>query len=784
MTIREMNVGQIAVVRDVGGQGALRQHFLDMGLTPGVEVRKLKVAPMGDPVEIMLRGYSLTLRLAEAAHIEVEPVAAASHEPSAPSLNPDFGYNLSLHEDNSHPGFGESGKYHDKANENPLPKGTVLKFALVGQHNCGKTALFNQLTGSNLHVGNFPGVTVDRKDGEIRRHRDTLVTDLPGMYSLSPYTEKELVPRNYILNEKPNAIINVVDANNIERHMYLTVQLMELEIPMVLAVNMMDELRGNGGSVRINEMERELGIPVVPVSASKGEAIEELVDHAIHVAKYQEKPVRRDFCSREDGNGAVHRCLHGIMHLVEDHANSKGIPLRFAASRLVEGDQEVLSSLELDTDEQETLERIIKEMEKDTGMDRNAALADMRYRFIRKLCENTVVRPGESREHIRSNNIDKVLTGRWTAVPVFISILALIFWLTFDVIGGRLQNLLATGINSLSGLVAGAFERWDVSTTVRSLVIDALFGGVGIVISFIPIIIVLFFFLSMLEDSGYMARVAFVSDKLLRRIGLSGRSIVPMLIGFGCSVPGVMATRTLPSAIDRKRTIILIPFMSCSAKIAVYGFLANAFFPGRAALVMISLYLLGIAVGILCAFIGRKVNSDIEPAPFVMELPTYRLPMIGNVGHLLWEKTKDFLQTAFSVIFVATIVIWFLQSFDFSFNLVEESSDSILAWLAGLIAPVFNPLGFGDWRIVTSLISGFLAKESIVSTMEVLDATSVITSATAVPLLVFCLLYTPCVAAIASVKRELGARWAVFVMLFQCIVAWICAWIAYMIVLI
>lgn len=778
-----MSIGQTATVREIEGQGSLRHHFLDMGLTPGVEVKKLKAAPMGDPIEIMVRGYSLTLRQAEAAQIMVEPVSIVTENTSTPALNPDFGYNLSLHEDNSHPGIGESGKYHDKTKENPFPKGTVLTFAIVGQQNCGKTALFNQLTGDNQHVGNFPGVTVDRKDGEIRRHRDTLVTDLPGIYSLSAYTERELVTRNYILKEKPKAIINVVDANNIERNLYLTVQLMELEVPMVLAVNMMDELRGNGGSVRINEMERELGIPVVPVSASRGEAIEELVEHAIHIAKYQEKPMRQDFCSREDGSGAVHRCLHGIMHLVEDHANSKGIPVRFAASRLVEGDQDVLASLDLDINEQETLEHIITEMETDTGMERHAALADMRYSFIRKLCENTVVRPGESREHIRSHKIDEVLTGRWTAVPVFIAIIALIFWLTFDVIGGRLQSLLASGIDALAISVSAAFERWEVSGAVQSLVLDAIFGGVGTVVSFVPIIMVLFFFLSMLEDSGYMARVAFVSDKLLRRIGLSGRSIVPMLIGFGCSVPGVMATRTLPSAVDRKRTILLIPFMSCSAKIAVYGFLANAFFPGRAALVMVSLYLLGISVGIICALIGRHLHSSVEPAPFVMELPTYRLPMIGNVGHLLWERTKDFLQTAFTVIFVATIIIWFLQSFDFSLNLVEESGDSILAWLAGLISPLFKPLGLGDWRITTSLISGFLAKESIVSTMEVLGATGAVTSVTAVPLLIFSLLYTPCVAAIASIKRELGTKWAVFVILFQCIVAWICAWIGYLIAL-
>ncbi len=783
MTIKDLGVGQSAMVRQVGGEGTLRQHFLDMGLTPGVEVRKLKVAPMGDPVELMLRGYSLTLRQAEADQITVEPLPDARQKPISLSADQPFGYNLSLHEDNSHPGIGESGKYHDRTSENPLPKGTVLRFALVGQHNCGKTALFNQLTGSNQHVGNFPGVTVDRKDGEIRRYRDTLVTDLPGIYSLSAYTEKELVTRKYILEDTPNAIINVVDANNIERHLYLTVQLMELEVPMVLAVNMMDELRGNGGTVRINEMERELGIPVVPVSASRGEGIEELIEHAVHIAKYQERPMRQDFCSKEDFGGAVHRCLHGIMHIVEDHANAIGVPTRFAAGRLVEGDQDVLSSLALDVNEQETLEHIITEMERETGMDRHEAMADMRYTFIRRLCKNTVVRPGESREHIISNKIDEVLTGRWTAVPVFFAVLGLIFWLTFDVIGGRLQSLLAMGIDALSDLISIAFERWDVSGAVSSLVIDAIIGGVGIVVSFVPIIVVLFFFLSMLEDSGYMARVAFVSDKLLRRVGLSGLSVVPMLIGFGCSVPGVMATRTLPSANDRRRTILLIPFMSCSAKIAVYGFLSNAFFPGRAALVMILLYLLGILFGILCALVGKHINSRVAPTPFVMELPTYRLPMIKNVGHLLWEKTRDFLQTAFTVIFVATIIIWFLQSFDFSFNLVEKSGDSILAWFAGLIAPLFNPLGLGDWRIVTSLISGFLAKESIVSTMEVLGAVSAVTSVTAVPLLIFSLLYTPCVATIASVKRELGVRWAMSVVVFQCVLAWFCAWIGYLIAL-
>ncbi|MBR6280436.1 MAG: ferrous iron transport protein B, partial [Bacteroidales bacterium] len=695
----------------------------------------------------------------------------------------DFGYNLSLHEHNAHPGLGEPGKYHSRDHENPVPKGTVLTFALAGQQNSGKTTLFNALTGSNQHVGNFPGVTVDRKDGVIKGHPDTCVTDLPGIYSLSTYTPEELVSRDFLVRQKPKAIINVIDANNIERNLYLTVQLMEMEIPLVLALNMMDELRGNGGGVRVNEMERLLGVPVVPIAAAKNEGIDELVEHALHIATYQEKPARQDFCSQEDHGGAVHRCIHGIMHLVEEHAREAGIPRRFAASRLIEGDPEIAGLLGLSENERETVEHLIVEMETQRGMDRNAAMADMRYDFIGRLCERTVSKPVESKERVRSEKIDKVLTGKWTAIPAFIAVLGLIFWLTFDVVGLWLQNVLDAGITWLGGQVDSLFVSWDISPAVRSLVVDAIFGGVGTVLSFLPIIVVLFFFLSLLEDSGYMARIAFVSDKLLRHIGLTGRSIVPMLIGFGCSVPGIMATRTLPSARDRRITILLTPYMSCSAKIAIYGFFTAAFFPGHAGLVMTGLYLLGILVGILVALCIKWMHPHSEAAPFVMELPTYRLPIARNVGHLLWDKTKDFIQRAFTVIFVATLVIWFLQSFDFNLRLVEDSHDSILAWLAALIAPVFKPLGLGDWRIVTALISGFLAKESVVATMEVLGVGAALTAVTAVPMLIFCLLYTPCVAAVAAVRRELGGRWACFVVLFQCAVAWLCAWIGYLLVL-
>ncbi|MBR0111388.1 MAG: ferrous iron transport protein B [Bacteroidales bacterium] len=783
MTVKELKTGEAGVVREVGGNGSLRNHFLNMGVTPGVEVKVLKRAPLGDPVEILVRGYALSLRLAEAAQITVDPLGAPSAEKPRSAEEVDFGYNLSLHEHNAHPGLGEPGKYHSRDHENQVPKGTVLTFALAGQQNSGKTTLFNALTGSNQHVGNFPGVTVDRKDGVIKGHPDTCVTDLPGIYSLSTYTPEELVSRDFLVRQKPKAIINVIDANNIERNLYLTVQLMEMEIPLVLALNMMDELRGNGGGVRVNEMERLLGVPVVPIAAAKNEGIDELVEHALHIATYQEKPARQDFCSQEDHGGAVHRCIHGIMHLVEEHAREAGIPRRFAASRLIEGDPEIAGLLGLSENERETVEHLIVEMETQRGMDRNAAMADMRYDFIGRLCERTVSKPVESKERVRSEKIDKVLTGKWTAIPAFIAVLGLIFWLTFDVVGLWLQNVLDAGITWLGGQVDSLFVSWDISPAVRSLVVDAIFGGVGTVLSFLPIIVVLFFFLSLLEDSGYMARIAFVSDKLLRHIGLTGRSIVPMLIGFGCSVPGIMATRTLPSARDRRITILLTPYMSCSAKIAIYGFFTAAFFPGHAGLVMTGLYLLGILVGILVALCIKWMHPHSEAAPFVMELPTYRLPIARNVGHLLWDKTKDFIQRAFTVIFVATLVIWFLQSFDFNLRLVEDSHDSILAWLAALIAPVFKPLGLGDWRIVTALISGFLAKESVVATMEVLGVGAALTAVTAVPMLIFCLLYTPCVAAVAAVRRELGGRWACFVVLFQCAVAWLCAWIGYLLVL-
>ena len=783
MTVRELKIGEAGTVREIRGSGSLRNHFLNMGLTPGVEVMVRKRAPLGDPVEILVRGYALSLRLAEAAQIFVEPLGAPSAEQQRSAADIDFGYNLSLHEHNAHPGLGEPGKYHSKDHEDPLPKGTVLTFALAGQQNSGKTTLFNALTGSNQHVGNFPGVTVDRKDGVIKGHPETLVTDLPGIYSLSTYTPEETVARDFLIQEKPRAIINVVDANNIERNLYLTIQLMELEIPLVLALNMMDEVRGNGGNIRVNEMERLLGVPVVPIAAAKGEGIDELIEHAVHIATYQEKPARQDFCDEEDHGGAVHRCIHGIMHLVEGHAREAGVPRRLAASRLIEGDGEMAEMLKLDTNERETVEHLIKEMEDQRGLDRNAAMADMRYDFIGRLCARTVSKPAESRERVRSEKIDKVLTGRWTAIPAFVAVIGLIFWLTFDVVGLWFQHLLASGIDWLGGRVDALFTQWDITPAVRSLVVDAVFGGVGTVLSFLPIIVVLFFFLSLLEDSGYMARIAFVSDKLLRRIGLSGRSIVPMLIGFGCSVPGIMATRTLPSAKDRRVTILLTPYMSCSAKIAIYGFFTAAFFPGHAGLVMTGLYLLGILVGIVVALCIKWMRPHGEAAPFVMELPNYRLPNARNVAHLLWDKTKDFIQRAFTVIFVATIVIWFLQSFDFNFRLVEDSHDSILAWLATLIAPVFKPMGLADWRIVTALISGFLAKESVVATMEILGVGAALTAVTAVPMLIFCLLYTPCVAAIAAVRRELGSGWAAFVVVFQCVVAWVCAWIGYLLVL-
>ncbi|MBO4605257.1 MAG: ferrous iron transport protein B [Bacteroidales bacterium] len=772
MTLKELKLGCWGEVLAVGGEGTLRQHFLDMGIIPGTAVKMIKRAPMGDPLEILVQGYSLTLRGAEADKIEVRQTEAPAA--AQPGETPKI-------EEIEHPGFGEEGKYHQKEHEHPLPDGTILTFALAGQQNSGKTTLFNQLTGSNQHVGNFPGVTVDRKDGQIKGRKDTFVTDLPGIYSLSTYTQEELVSRDFIIKNHPKAIINIVDATNIERNLYLTIQLMELDVPVVLALNMMDELRGNGGSVRINKMEKALGLPVVAISAAKNEGIGELVDHAIHIAKYQETPARLDFCSPDDHGGAVHRCLHSIMHLIEDHAQRAGIPRRFAASRLVEGDADILKQLQLSENELETLEHIILQMEEERGMDRHAAMAEMRYSFIHRLCAETVSKPSVSKERQRSDRIDRVLTGKWTAVPAFIAILGLVFWLTFDVIGARLQDLLDSGISALGEKVAAWMASMNVAPPVQSLVGDAIFGGVGTVLSFVPLIVVLFFFLSLLEDSGYMARIAFVSDSLLRKIGLSGRSIVPMLISFGCTVPGVMAARTLPSARDRRMTILLTPFMSCSAKIAIYGFFVAAFFPGRAGLVMTLLYVLGILVGVLVALAMKKIRRGHEPSPFVMELPTYRLPQAKNVGHLLWDKTKDFVERAFTVIFLATIVIWFLQSFDFRLTYVaDDPGTSMLAVVAGWIAPLFSPLGLGDWRIVTAFISGFLAKESVVATMELTGVTAALTTLTAVPMLIFCLLYTPCVAAIASIRRELGRRAGVFVIVFQCAVAWVCAWLGYL----
>ena len=771
MTLKDLSIGNSAVILSVGGEGSLRQHILDMGIIPGAEVTLMKYAPMGDPMELRVHGYELTLRLADAEKIEIEEIDEPSPKASAKAHNGKH---------RAHPGLGEGGKYHVKADEHPLPQGTTLTFALAGNQNCGKTTLFNQLTGSNQHVGNFPGVTVDRKDGEIKNHPNTLVTDLPGIYSLSPYTCEEIVSRQFILEQKPTGIINIVDATNIERSLYLTMQLMELDVPMVLALNMMDEMRGNGGSVHINEMEDMLGIPVVPISASKNEGVEELVKHALHVAKYQECPGRTDFCDKEDHGGAVHRCLHGIMHLIEDHAKEAGIPLRFAASKLVEGDNIILKALQLTKNEQEMLEHIISQMEEERGLDRAAAMADMRFSFIRKVCAETVMKPKESKEHERSRKIDGILTGKYTAIPSFIGIMALVFWLTFNVIGAGLQTLLEDGIALLTAAVENLLTAWNVNTVLKSLIIDGIFNGVGTVLSFIPIIVTLFFFLSLLEDSGYMARVAFVMDKLLRKIGLSGRSIVPMLIGFGCTVPGVMASRTLPSERDRKMTIMLTPFMSCTAKLPIYGFFTAAFFPGHGGLVMVALYFTGIAVGILVAQLSKNTMFKGEAVPFVMELPNYRMPSAKNVLHLLWDKAKDFLQRAFTVIFIATVIVWFFQTFDFHLNVVSDSQSSILATIAGFIAPIFEPLGFGDWRIATALIAGFIAKESVVSTLSVLYGStsallSAITPLAAAAILVFCLLYTPCVAAIASIRRELGVKWALSIVFGQCAIAWLCA---------
>lgn len=778
MTLNELNINDEAVVTVVGGEGALRQHFLDMGVIPGAEITLVKYAPMGDPIEFRIHDYELTLRVDDAKKIGIDEKSIHPWKPEQTDMQAQ-----KLQE---HPGLGEGGKYHVKKDEHPLPDDQLLTFALAGNQNCGKTTLFNQLTGSNQHVGNFPGVTVDRKTGQIRGHENTEITDLPGIYSMSPYSDEEIVTRQYIIGDRPTGIINIVDATNIERNLYLTMQLMELDTPMVLALNMMDELTGNGGSIRVNRMESMLGIPVVPISAAKGEGIEELVDHCMHVAHYQERPGRQDFCSPDDHGGAVHRCLHAIMHLIEDHAQAAHIPLRFAATKLVEGDALVMNALKLDENEKEMIEHIILQMEHERGLDRAAAIADMRFSFIEKLVKQTVIKPKESKEHERSRKIDRVLTGKYTAIPFFIGIMALIFWLTFNVIGGTLQNLLADGISALTADVDKAMTGANVYPWVHSLVIDGIFTGVGTVLSFLPIIVVLFFFLSLLEDTGYMARIAFVMDKWLRKIGLSGRSMVPLLIGFGCSVPAVMSSRTLPSERDRKMTIMLTPFMSCSAKTPIYAFFTAVFFPGRGAIVMICLYVGGIAVGILTALLSKSTIFRGEAVPFVMELPNYRMPSAKNVLQLLWDKAKDFLQRAFTIIFVASIVIWFLQTFNFHMQMVTNSQDSILCAIAGLITPIFRPTGFADWRVITALITGFMAKESVVSTLNVLFGstaalTATLTTGTCIPLLTFCLLYTPCVAAIASVRRELGHRWAIGMVLFQCVTAWVFAVLVHLI---
>ena len=772
MKLSELQIGDTATILSVGGEGALRQHFLDMGLIQGTEVTVVKYAPMGDPVELRIHGYELSIRLADAENIQIS-------EAHKPKKRERIGLRIEKH----HPGYGEGGKFHDRKEENPLPDDVTLTFALVGNQNCGKTTLFNQLTGSKQHVGNFPGVTVDRKDGVIRGYENTLLTDLPGIYSMSPYSSEEIVTREFVIHEKPKGIINIVDATNIERNLYLTMQLLELGFPMVVALNMMDELRENDGSVMVNEMEEALGVPVIPISAVKGEGIEELVRHAVHVAKYQERPMDTDFCKKEEG---IHRGLHAVMHLIEDHAQMTGIPVRFAASKILEGDAKILEQLKLTENEQNLLTDIARQTEEETGMDRAAAVAQMRFDYIENVCSETVIKPKESKERIRSRKIDRFLTGKYTGIPAFIGIMGLVFWLTFNVIGAFLQGVLESGIEGLTGMADQAMTAANVNHVVHSLVIDGIFNGVGGVLSFLPIIVTLFFFLSMLEDSGYMARVAFIMDKLLRKLGLSGRSIVPMLIGFGCTVPGVMASRTLPSERDRKMTILLTPFMSCTAKLPIYAFFTAAFFPGRGALVMVALYVFGIVMGIVMALIFKKTTFKGEAVPFVMELPNYRLPGVKNVLHLLWDKAKDFLQRAFTVIFLATILIWFLQNFDTSLNMVSDSQNSILALFAGVLAPIFVPTGFGDWRIVTALISGFMAKESVVSSLTVLFGStealqSTLTAVGAGSLLVFCLLYTPCVAAIASVKRELGGKWATLMVIGQCVIAWLAAFAVYQI---
>lgn len=770
MTLKELEVGKSAVIRRVGGEGALRQHFLDMGMIPGAEVTVIKLAPMGDPMEVQVHGYELTLRLAEAQQIDIQPIGRRSRSHTFKDRA----------KDQDHPGLGENGKFHSKADEHPLPDGTVLTYALVGNQNCGKTTLFNQLTGAKQHVGNFPGVTVDRKSGAIRGYPKTEVTDLPGIYSMSPFSSEEIVSRNFVLQDKPTAIINIVDATNIERNLYLSMQLLEMGIPMVIALNMMDELVGNRGSIDVNTMEAMLGVPVIPISAAKNEGVDELIRHAVHVAKQQEPPLKQDFCDKDDHGGAVHRCIHAVIHLIEDHAALAGLPVRFAATKAIEGDALILQQLQLDRNEQEMLEHIVRQMETERGLDRSAAIADMRFDFIERLCAQTVIRPQESKERIRSEKIDRILTGRYTAIPCFIGIMVLVFYLTFNVIGGGLQKLLELGIDRLSALTDTALTQLHVNPVIHSLVIDGIFTGVGSVLSFLPIIVTLFFFLSLMEDSGYIARVAFVMDKLLRRIGLSGKSIVPMLIGFGCTVPAVMATRTLTSERDRKMTILLTPFMSCTAKLPIYSFFVSVFFPGKGGLIMSGLYLLGILVGIGAAFLYKDTLFRGEPIPFVMELPNYRLPSVKNVGQLLWEKAKDFLQRAFSVILIATVVVWFLQSFDLQLNMVSDSADSILARISGILVPLFAPLGLGDWRICTALISGFMAKESVVSTLEVLfggTIGSILSPLSAGSLLVFSLLYTPCVAAVASVRRELGGKWAAGLALWQCLIAWVVAFV-------
>lgn len=774
MTLKELEIGKSAVVTQVGGEGALRQHFLDMGMIPGAEVTVVKFAPMGDPMELQIHGYELTLRLAEAEQIEIKPIDKRSNSHAGSErIQPSV-----------HPGLGEEGKFHSKEDEHPLPEGTTLTYALVGNQNCGKTTLFNQLTGANQHVGNFPGVTVDRKDGAIKGYSDTNVTDLPGIYSMSPYSSEEIVSRNFVLQDHPTAIINIVDATNIERNLYLTMQLLEMDIPMVVALNMMDEVTSNHGAINVNLMEELLGVPVIPISAAKNEGVEELVKHALHIAKYQERPMRQDFCDKKDHDGSVHRCIHAVIHLIEDHAEKADIPVRFAATKAIEGDLLILKQLKLDENEKEMLEHIVCQMETERGVDRSAAIADMRFDFIERLCEQAVVKPKESKERIRSEKIDRIFTGKYTAIPCFIAIMAAVFYLTFNVIGAWLQNILQLGIDAIADMVGKGLKAAQLNDALYSMIMDGIFTGVGSVLSFLPIIVTLFFFLSLMEDSGYIARVAFVMDKLLRKIGLSGKSIVPLLIGFGCTVPAVMATRTLTSERDRKMTILLTPFMSCTAKLPIYAFFVSVFFPGRGGLIMTGLYLFGIVMGILVAFLYRATLFEGEPVPFVMELPNYRLPGVRNVGQLLWEKAKDFLQKAFSVILVATVVVWFLQSFNLRLNMVSDSSDSMLAMIAQIFVPILTPLGLGDWRIATALISGVMAKESVVSTLEVLfsgSISTVLSPLTAGSLLVFSLLYTPCIAAIASVKRELGSKWAVSMVIWQCIVAWVAAFAVYLI---